>query len=67
MQSAKSETTVCLHPVRDPGTQRMPLAYGSAATQVCRACGAWRYDLHGWSAWRPASEWTAAMEVDDER
>ena len=58
--------TDCLHLYRDPGRQRMPLAYGSAATQVCQDCGAWRYGLHGWSAWRPASEWDVAMEIDDE-
>ena len=54
----------CTHLRRDPGPRRMPLVHGSAATDVCRDCGAWRYYLHGWSEWRPASEWDEGMREE---
>jgi len=42
----------CKHPDdRRRKGPRTPLRYGSAATEVCRDCGAWRMDHNGLSRW----------------
>lgn len=47
----------CRHPSKhvSPNGPRMPMRYGSAATDVCLECGAWRTDCHGKGKWRPAA------------
>jgi hypothetical protein len=57
----------------------VPRVYGSWASQVCTACGAWRTMTHpvmgldgktrSWhvSAWHPAAELAKALERNDDR
>jgi hypothetical protein len=44
---------------------RLPLRYGSAATEVCQACGFYRYNLHKWSDWRAGPVRTEPFEDDE--
>jgi hypothetical protein len=41
---------LCPHAETKEGP-RMPLRYGSGATEVCIACGAYRVNLHGFGPW----------------
>ena len=46
---------------------RTPLRWGSAATQVCEDCGAWREDERNgeWSRWRLARLLPARLEDNE--
>lgn len=62
-----AETPACSHQNVGPAAIRIPLAYGSAKTEICLDCSAWRYDLHGWSEWRRAEELPKSCLEDQER
>lgn len=49
---------MAIHIVHNPKetNARLPLVHGSAKMQICDDCGAYRYDLHGWSDWRPKEQ-----------
>lgn len=58
----------CLHSETKPGA-RYPLRYGSAATEECQTCGAYRMVGHGISEWEdgPLSlKIAAAQKLKDE-
>lgn len=60
-------TRNCKHSSTKSGP-RMPLRYGSAATDVCEACGAYRLMHHGPGPWEsgPVEEAVAQAEKDKE-
>lgn len=56
----------CLHDIFEDGP-RVPLAYGSAPTDVCVMCGAWRTTHHILGRWQLAETLEAALIEDGER
>lgn len=62
VRAAHGQVFPCEHEGEDG--PRMPLRHGSAATEVCRKCGFYRYDLHGWSEWRAGPVRTEPFEDD---
>lgn len=56
----------CLHDIFEDGP-RVPLVYGSAPTDVCVMCDAWRMSDRWLGPWCAADTLSAALEEDDER
>lgn len=66
LEHLRPPATGCAHPSehRKPG-QRVPLRYGSAETEVCAACGAWRTLAHGPGRWNTTPIEEALVEADE--
>lgn len=55
----------CLHDVFEDGP-RVPLRYGSAPTDVCVMCGAWRTTHHVLGHWQRVETLEEALQESDE-
>lgn len=57
----------CDHPAeRQIDGPRIPLRWGSAATKMCTACGAWRDVRHPGTAWFDGRSFAAALDPGDD-
>ena len=55
----------CLHDIFEDGP-RVPLRHGSAPTDQCVMCGAWRTTHHVLGPWRPEDTLAEALIESDE-
>lgn len=57
----------CRHPVKNRYTgKRIPVRFGTFATERCSACGGYRTTSHGFSIWRSNAELQRYLKEDDE-
>lgn len=65
---AEVERENCRHTGNMNPGPRIPLAYGSAATLICQACGRWRQDRPGFEngPWLTQSEMEDRLSEDEQ-
>lgn len=57
----------CRHPVKNRYTgKRIPVRFGTFATERCSACGGYRTTTHGYGLWRPNADYLESFKEDDE-